>query len=62
MGKRNRKRRNQDSPEDYGEIKSTKRRKYKKKAQRHFDKNALRGIIDGTVDVEKYRQYVDDEH
>lgn len=63
MTNRNRKRKgNYDSSEDYKAIKSSRTKKHKKKAQRHFDKNALRGIITGTVDVEKYQQYVDDEH
>ena len=48
--------------EDVREIKSRgKRKKHKRKAKRHFDKDALRGIIDGTVDMDAYQDYVNDE-
>ena len=61
--KSNKRRSKSDSPEDNHATKSTRRKKYKRKAKRHFDKDALRGIMDGTVDVDKYQQYVDDnEH
>jgi hypothetical protein len=64
MGKKNNKRRKgEDSVEDRKAIKSGgKKKKQRRKAQRHFDKDALRGIIDGTVNVDAYQDYVDGEH
>ena len=48
--------------EDYNDIKSRRSaKKHKKKAKRHFDKDALRGIMDGTVDMDAYQDYVNDE-
>ena len=49
--------------EDINELKSRgKRKKHKRKTKRHFDKDALRGIIDGTIDVDAYQDYVNDEY
>ena len=48
--------------EDYRETKSRgKRKKHQRKSKRHFDKDALRGIMDGTVDMDAYQDYVNDE-
>ena len=64
MGRRKNKRKkeNYDSYDDFNDIRSRGRsKKHKKKAQRHFDKSALRGIMDGTINVDAYQDYVDDE-
>ena len=63
MGKKNNKRRKGgDSAEDIKAIKSRgKKKKHQRKAQRYFDKDALRGIIDGTINVDAYQDYVDGE-
>jgi len=59
MAKGRRKRK--ENSEDVRDIKSRgKRKKHKKKAKRHFDKDALRGIMDGTIDVDAYQDYVND--
>ena len=51
---------NHDGDEDKKTIKSKgKRKKRQRKSKRHFDKEALRGIIDGTVDVDAYEDYID---
>ena len=48
--------------EDYKSMKSRgKRKKHQRKSKRHFDKDALRGIMDGTVDMDAYQDYVNDE-
>lgn len=54
---------NKDSYEDQKAIKSkSNKKKQQRKSKRHFDKEALRGIIDGTVNIDAYQDYVDDEH
>ena len=61
--KNNKKRNNYDSFEDRQAIKSRgKKKKHQRKSKRHFDKEALRGIMDGTVNVDAYQDYVDEEH
>ena len=58
MGRRKR----QENAEDIRDMKPRgRRKKQKKKAKRHFDKDALRGIMDGTIDVDAYQDYVDKE-
>lgn len=48
--------------EDYKSMKSRgKKKKHQRKSKRHFDKDALRGIMDGTVDMDAYQDYVNDE-
>ena len=48
--------------EDYKTMKSRgKRKKHQRKSKRHFDKDVLRGIMDGTVDMDAYQDYVNDE-
>ena len=62
MGRKKKNKNNTDA-EDYRDIKSRGRsKKHKKKAKRHFDKDALRGIMDGTVDMDAYQDYVNDEY
>ena len=39
-----------------------KNKKHQRKSKRHFDKDALRGIMDGTVDMDAYQDYVNDEN
>tara|TARA_Y100000034_G_scaffold117065_1_gene156145 strand:- start:932 stop:1120 length:189 start_codon:yes stop_codon:yes gene_type:complete len=54
---------NKVDAEDYRAMKSRgKRKKHQRKSKRHFDKDALRGIMDGTVDVDAYQDYVNDEY
>ena len=49
--------------EDYRAMKNRgKKKKHQRKSKRHFDKDALRGIMDGTVDVDSYQDYVEEEH
>ena len=61
MSKKNKKN-NKTNAEDYNETKSRgKRKKHQRKSKRHFDKDALRGIMDGTVDVDAYQDYVNEE-
>jgi len=61
MGKGRKKR--QEDAEDIRDMKPRgRRKKQKKKAKRHFDKDALRGIMDGTVDMDAYQDYVNDEY
>ena len=49
--------------EDYREMKQRgRRKKHQRKSKRHFDKDALRGIMDGTVDMDAYQDYVNDEN
>ena len=49
--------------EDYRAMKKTgKNKKHQRKSKRHFDKDALRGIMDGTVDMDAYQDYVNDEN
>tara|TARA_Y100000034_G_C6856523_1_gene389297 strand:- start:634 stop:828 length:195 start_codon:yes stop_codon:yes gene_type:complete len=58
--KRKKQQRNFDSYEDRQEIKSSSRKKkQQRKSKRHFDKEALRGIMDGTINVDAYQDYVD---
>ena len=53
---------NYDSNEDRREIKSRgKKKKQRIKSKRHFDKEALRGIMDGTINVDAYQEYIEDE-
>ena len=53
---------NQVDAEDYKEMKTRgRRKKHQRKSKRHFDKDALRGIMDGTVDMDAYQDYVNDE-
>ncbi|MAH44007.1 hypothetical protein CL614_09895 [archaeon] len=60
MGKGRKKR--QEDAEDIRDMKPRgRRKKQKKKAKRHFDKDALRGIMNGTIDVDAYQDYVDKE-
>ena len=62
MSRKNNKK-NHDSYEDKQDIKSSgKKKKHTRKSKRHFDKEALRGIIDGTINIEAYQDYVDGEH
>ena len=52
----------QDNVEDICDMKPRgRRKKQRKKAKRHFDKDALRGIMDGTIDMDAYQDYVDKE-
>jgi hypothetical protein len=62
--KNNKKRNNNnDSFEDRQDIKSRgNKKKHQRKSKRHFDKDALRGIIDGTINIDAYQDYVDEEH
>ena len=54
---------NQVDAEDYKEMKTRgRRKKHQRKSKRHFDKDALRGIMDGTVDMDAYQDYVNDEY
>ena len=56
------KNKNYDSNEDQKTIKSKgKKKKQRRKSKRHFDKDALRGIMDGTINVDAYQDYVDGE-
>lgn len=60
MSRKNNK--NYDSNEDRKAIRSRgKKKKQRRKTKRHFDKEALRGIIDGTINVDAYQDYVDGE-
>jgi hypothetical protein len=53
---------NQVDAEDYKEMKTRgRRKKHQRKSKRHFDKDALRGIMDGTVDMDAYQDYVNGE-
>lgn len=57
------KQRNNEFHDDVADIKSgSNRKKHHRKSKRHFDKDALRGIIDGTVDMDAYQDYVEEEH
>ena len=59
----NKKKSNNLDAEDYKETKSRGRsKKHKRKSKRHFDKEALRGIMDGTLNIDAYHDYVDGEH
>ena len=61
--KKNKKNKKNDYQDDICDIKSkSNRKKHKRKSKRHFDKDALRGIMDGTVDVDSYQDYVEEEH
>ena len=61
MSRKNSKR-SYDTNEDRQDIKSRgKKKKQRRKAKRHFDKEAIRGIIDGTVDTDAYQEYVEGE-
>tara|TARA_Y100000034_G_scaffold116191_1_gene154224 strand:- start:272 stop:463 length:192 start_codon:yes stop_codon:yes gene_type:complete len=63
MAKSKRQKENGFDYEDMRELKSRgKRKKHKRKTKRHFDKDALRGIMDGTVDMDAYQDYVNDEN
>tara|TARA_R100000008_G_scaffold45015_2_gene26369 strand:- start:20428 stop:20616 length:189 start_codon:yes stop_codon:yes gene_type:complete len=54
---------NDFAADDYREMKARgKRKKHQRKSKRHFDKDALRGIMDGTVDIDAYQDYVNDEY
>lgn len=54
---------NKDSYEDRKAIKSkSNKKKQQRKSKRHFDKQSLRGIMDGTVDMDAYQDYVNEEH
>ena len=54
---------NKVDAEDYRAMKQRgKRKKHQRKSKRHFDKDALRGIMDGTVDMDAYQDYVNDEY
>jgi len=54
---------NQVDAEDYKEMKTRgRRKKHQRKSKRHFDKDALRGRMDGTVDMDAYQDYVNDEY
>jgi len=56
------KKNNKIDAEDYKAMKSRgRRKKHQRKSKRHFDKDALRGIMDGTVDMDAYQDYVNDE-
>lgn len=60
--KRKKQQRNFDSYEDRQEIKASgRKKKQQRKSKRHFDKEALRGIMDGTINVDAYQDYVDGE-
>jgi hypothetical protein len=53
---------NYDSNEDKKAIKSGgKKKKQRRKSKRHFDKDALRGIMDGTINLDAYQEYIEDE-
>ena len=54
---------NKADAEDYRTMrKRGKHKKHHRKSKRHFDKDALRGIMDGTVDMDAYQDYVNEEH
>jgi len=53
---------NKIDAEDYRAMKTRgRKKKHQRKSKRHFDKDALRGIMDGTVDMDAYQDYVNDE-
>jgi len=54
---------NKIDAEDYRAMKTRgRKKKHQRKSKRHFDKDALRGIMDGTVDMDAYQDYVNDEN
>ena len=54
---------NKVDAEDYREMRSRgRRKKHQRKSKRYFDKDALRGIMNGTVDMDAYQDYVNDEY
>ena len=53
---------NKVDAEDYRSMKNRgKKKKHQRKSKRHFDKDVLRGIMDGTVDMDAYQDYVNEE-
>jgi len=61
--KKNKNKQRNEHHDDVRDIKSgSNRKKHKRKSKRHFDKDALRGIMDGTVDMDSYHDYIEEEH
>jgi len=53
---------NKADAEDYKAMKKRgKNKKHHRKSKRHFDKDDLRGIMDGRVDMDAYQDYVNGE-